>query len=579
VARDGHGEATAMGSDPSAECGVLSAHGSGSAVFHRDNAALLALVCVYSFFAASLISVASPFLPQGLLSVGASEALIGAVFAAYPAMNLVLSPLCTPACAKLGRCAAERGKQRLTRSCLLRDVRLNCLLQRPLTHLLHTRRRVFVLGIVLEAIAAVVMGCVPTTPGSGAIYLLLRCAQGTGAALSYTALLASCADRFRGGLATLVGLQEAVAGVGFMVGPPIGGGLYALGGFRLPFVVMGVGLLVCLPLLPWALPRVERELTEASGAGGQPVTEGAAATPSSGATLLPGFVQHPELSFMAVARLPAVLNASLVTLLAGLAFGFIGPTLAPHLQETLHASERATGGLFGLAAGTYALASPGAGALADAYGPKRILAIGIAGLALSYIFLGPSPLLGPAASHGVATPGAWALQCISLSLLGFSAALAFIPCMPAMEAAVLARFGDSPACGETVAALYNGIYCAGEALGPLAGAAMTGAMGFKWASTAIAGILFAYCLCLVAVELYKRRAGPGSSMTASLGWRAAAAAAARSTRHASSEGWARFWRKTRGGRRAGGVDTPPLWESLLDDAVDGDEDEGGPVWT
>jgi len=461
---------------------------------------------------------------------------------------------------------------------LLRDVRLNRLLQRPLTHLLHTRRRVFVLGIVLEAIAAVVMGCVPTTPGSGAIYLLLRCAQGTGAALSYTALLASCADRFRGGLATLVGLQEAVAGVGFMVGPPIGGGLYALGGFRLPFVVMGVGLLVCLPLLPWALPRVERESTEASGTGGQPATEGAAATPSSGATLLPGFVQHPELSFMAVARLPAVLNASLVTLLAGLAFGFIGPTLAPHLQDTLHASERATGGLFGLAAGTYALASPGAGALADAYGPKRILAIGIAGLALSYIFLGPSPLLGPAASHGVATPGAWALQCISLSLLGFSAALAFIPCMPAMEAAVLARFGDSPACGETVAALYNGIYCAGEALGPLAGAAMTGAMGFKWASTTIAGILFAYCLCLVAVELYKRRAGPGS-MTASLGWRAAAAAAARRTRHASSEGWARFWRKTRGGRRAGGVDTPPLWESLLDDAVDGDEDEGGPVWT
>jgi hypothetical protein len=78
------------------------------ALLSARNAPLLALVCVYSFFAAALISVASPFLPQELGAVGASPALVGLVFAAYPLTNLLLSPACTPACQRLGRCARTR---------------------------------------------------------------------------------------------------------------------------------------------------------------------------------------------------------------------------------------------------------------------------------------------------------------------------------------------------------------------------------------------------------------------------------------------------------------------------------------
>jgi hypothetical protein len=69
------------------------------------NAPLLALTAVYSFFAAALLSVASPFLPQELERVGASEALVGAVFAAYPLLNLALSPLCPAVVRRIGRCA------------------------------------------------------------------------------------------------------------------------------------------------------------------------------------------------------------------------------------------------------------------------------------------------------------------------------------------------------------------------------------------------------------------------------------------------------------------------------------------
>lgn len=74
-------------------------------LFRRVNAALLALLCLYSLFGAALVSVASPFLPLQMLAIGARPALVGAVFAAYPLANLLLSPFCAAVCAKLGRCA------------------------------------------------------------------------------------------------------------------------------------------------------------------------------------------------------------------------------------------------------------------------------------------------------------------------------------------------------------------------------------------------------------------------------------------------------------------------------------------
>jgi len=362
---------------------------------------------------------------------------------------------------------------------------------------------VFVLGVLLEALSAAAMGMVAVSPSAGGAYLCLRALQGCGAALSYCALLAWCADRFRGGLATVVGLQEAVAGVGFMVGPPLGGWLYAAGGFRLPFIVMGAGLLVALPLLPLALPSsTEDAEAEETPALGVAPPHGASHLSDSQAAQ-PAFVQRPPVTFLAVARLPPVLNACCVTLLAGLGFGFIGPTLAPHLRSTLGASERAIGALFGLTALTYALAAPLAGVLSDAHGPVRILALGTALLAVSYLLLGPSPLFGSRAAHA-APAGAWTLQLLSLALLGFAAALAFIPCMPAMEAAATARFGDGPASGETVAALYNGVYCGGEALGPLLGSSLVGALGFRWASTLVGGVLIGYLAALGALAVHRK---------------------------------------------------------------------------
>ena len=52
----------------------------------------------------------------------------------------------------------------------------------------------------------------------------------------------------------MIGILEIFSGLGFAAGPPIGGALYSLGGFQLPFTVLGSLLIIAgllsIPLIP-----------------------------------------------------------------------------------------------------------------------------------------------------------------------------------------------------------------------------------------------------------------------------------------------------------------------------------------
>ena len=57
-----------------------------------------------------------------------------------------------------------------------------------------------------------------------------------------------------------MGLTEISTGLGYMVGPPLGGMLFAAGGFATPFVVLGLALLPAAPPLAPTLGPVFPEL-------------------------------------------------------------------------------------------------------------------------------------------------------------------------------------------------------------------------------------------------------------------------------------------------------------------------------
>jgi MFS family permease len=63
----------------------------------------------------------------------------------------------------------------------------------------------------------------------------------------------------------VIGAANAFDGTGWAIGPPVGGFLYSIGGFELPFFVVGPlpALLLCLQLL--AYPRALPSPTAADG--------------------------------------------------------------------------------------------------------------------------------------------------------------------------------------------------------------------------------------------------------------------------------------------------------------------------
>ena len=90
---------------------------------------------------------------------------------------------------------------------------------------------------------------------------LARAIQGCGTAAANTASWKIVATEFPDKMSTIFGVLETFTGLGFMIGPPLGGALYAARGFLLPFFVVGGNLLLCVAGLILTMPNKTRLTT------------------------------------------------------------------------------------------------------------------------------------------------------------------------------------------------------------------------------------------------------------------------------------------------------------------------------
>ena len=81
-----------------------------------------------------------------------------------------------------------------------------------------------------------------------AIAYASRVIQGFGTASLYTATWTIAATKFRDNVSTVVGILEMGLGLGYVIGPAVGGGLFRLAGFPAPFFVIGGLILISLVL-------------------------------------------------------------------------------------------------------------------------------------------------------------------------------------------------------------------------------------------------------------------------------------------------------------------------------------------
>ncbi|KAG5180512.1 major facilitator superfamily domain-containing protein [Tribonema minus] len=456
--------------------------------------AIVLLNAIAAFCVNTLISAVSPFFPQyAVISLGASGELVGLCLAAFPLASMMTGSLAGWACSRLGRGAVAMA------------------------------------GALALAAGTLAFGLSGTMP----LCMAARALQGAGAAainISTTALMMSVMQAdFKSGLA----IQQMFVGLGYILGPSLGGGVYELGGFEVTFLV-----LACLPLtLALVMPTLLRAAGLPLGHRNPPSTVPTApASPAQGdaeasgledATCPPtaaeGKAATPRPSWrgalLLVLRNGGALACCSCALLFSAAFGFLDSTFEDHLEQSLGTTPFTTGLTYSLPAVTYSLGSLLTVPVVDRVGFQRCIMAGLVVMAAAMWLIGPLPLLGFVFFDRAVT---WVIWIAALLALGLGIALLLVPSLPAMQASVGLRRGAAAAAGaaeedeaisDATSTVYTGFMNAGEVLGPVIGASAVARMwqvkevtctlsdeecasGFAWAASAF-GLIILLCALMI----------------------------------------------------------------------------------
>ncbi|KAH9489975.1 hypothetical protein Btru_035420 [Bulinus truncatus] len=324
-------------------------------------------------------------------------------------------------------------------------------------------RFLFISGLLIAGVCAVLFGtldrCPPGTPFI-VISFACRCVEALGFSAFLTAGFAIISSEFPKNVGTVFALLETADGIGLMVGPAIGGALYELGGFGLPFYVIGVLTVANGIVMIFLLPAAQDCCLERKA------------------------------SVLTLMRSPIIWFSSLSIVVASLGIMFLDPTLSKHLEQ-FQLSPALIGLIFVVTPGLYGITSPFWGYISDS---KKIngtlIFIGNAMCGLSYLIIGPTPYLSFLPLE------LWVII-LGLVILGFFIALAIVPTMNCLLiGATEMGFENNLDTYGIVAGLFTSVYCLGSFTGPMIGGLLIESIGFRYGATVISGIyLFATVTC------------------------------------------------------------------------------------
>lgn len=377
----------------------------------KQKAALL-VVGLAIFLDMLIYGLVVPILPKYAAEMGASQSEIGILFGSYAVTLFIATPV-------FGALSDRFG-----------------------------RRGPMLWGLMGLAAATMLFAFA----GNFATLVAARALQGLAAAITWTSGLAILADLYPSeerGKAMGIALSGQAAGV--LLGPSLGGWLYQLGDYRLPFFV-AAGLAVADGILRIVLLR---DLPETKSAGGL-------------------------LSPFGLLRNRKVLLVGGVVVIGAAVPSVLEPTLPLHLQELLGAEPGMIGMLFAVPTLAYGAATPFIGRLSGRIGHRKAILFGLAAVSVSL------PL--------AALPDSLWTQAAALALLGASMGLVLAPSLPAL--ADLAEQNGSASYGMTFA-VYNTAYSTGMLLGPMLGGVLADSFGLKLAYLTVGAGALLYMLIMM----------------------------------------------------------------------------------
>mmetsp|Transcript_38091 Transcript_38091/g.94487 ORF Transcript_38091/g.94487 Transcript_38091/m.94487 type:complete len:508 (-) Transcript_38091:306-1829(-) len=407
------------------------------------SAKCLVLVCINlsNLVCHSVYSVLASFFPQEARAKGMSDEPIGLVFAIFAAVVFVSAPFVSSA--------------------------LNT----------HGKRAVYVVGGLVVCVGTILFAFADRIQNVQMYFawcFVLRCVQGFGAALEETAAYAIIAEIDPDAVSFNLGMTEISTGLGYMIGPTVGGFLFQAGGFALPFLCIGFALLPAMLLILWIVPDDRSNIRTSTAKDDAPSST-------------------PMLQLLAR---PQILAIALTAIIGNTDYAFLEPTLAGHV-ESIAKSPQAIGMLFSVTSLTYTFSSPLMGWLSHKHrmGPRTVIIAGIAFQCLGFMLIGPSPLL-PFGQSGEG-PMSLNLLVFALFLFGLGESMSMTPLMEDMMLSCEGRKDDAI---NALSALMTSCFSLGQMVGPLIGSFMASRLGFNWASTGIGVACFIHTFVLMYLQ-------------------------------------------------------------------------------
>ncbi|RDD42093.1 MFS-type transporter SLC18B1 [Trichoplax sp. H2] len=290
---------------------------------------IIILSCTY-VVTGSVYAVIAPFFPTLAEERNVTNFEIGIIFAVYPLVKLIVSPI-------IGAFLPHIGVKYALWA-----------------------------GMMIDGGCTMAFGFLPEILDHNtfvAFCIVVRGIEGMGAAAYQTAGFSFASAVFKDSVATTLGFLEIATSLGFMAGPPVGGLLYKAGGFRLPFIVLASLMIVAGICIAYFLPSVSHE-SKISTTG-----------------LMKRLI-----------TLPRVLIICIGVALHITSFSYLDPTLSIHI-EPFKLSHPQVGLIFLIIPAAYGLCAPVVGYVSDRIGFRIFIVLGNAILGVSLLFLGPAPFI------------------------------------------------------------------------------------------------------------------------------------------------------------------------------------------
>ncbi|KAI7686519.1 MFS-type transporter SLC18B1 [Sarcoptes scabiei] len=391
----------------------------------------LILICLafISFTAMLAMAIIAPFFPTESAKKGMRESVNGLVFSVYAMVFMICSPIISLMIPIVGT--------KLT----------------------------LILGIFIAGTSNILFGLLDRIDDLQTFTLfcfLVRTFEAIGGTAFSTATYTILMQEFPNNIGTAFSIVETSVGLGLSLGPAIGGFLYSIDGYELPFFILGALMLINIPLCLVIIRDSKNCAT----------------------------IKSPLKAYFKLLNLKMIINSGIIVIAAQL-LSFLDPTVEPHLRK-LGLGTHYVSLVFLVLSATYTLSSPFIGWISSSIENKfKIMSIGLMLLAVEFFFLGPSNFLHLETSFVQIT--------IIMALIGISYSLAFIPTFENMiELSIKNGFPNDITTYSLVSGLWTAFCSLGEILGPIFGGFLTENFGFETSSSAMGcSALFMAVLCFV----------------------------------------------------------------------------------